>query len=182
MTLKPTTDVLAARAKWRYRGESRPPFALPPAPGRESVWDYPRPPSIDADSRRVRVLADARLVAETTAAVRVLETASPPTFYLPPDDVDADAVQPTTRCMRCEWKGQARAYDVAGIAAAGWAYIETFPEFAAIEGYYAFYPAELHCTVAGETVEPQAGGYYGGWITTEIVGPFKTGDPETAWW
>ena len=182
MTLSATREVLAARAKWRYRGGRRPPFAETPGQRQESVWDYPRPPLMVADRRRIRVSTADRLVAESTTAVRVLETASPPTFYLPPDDVDTSLLRATTRLTPCEWKGVAREYDVAAITGAGWTYSETFPEFADLDGYFSFYPGKLRCTVEGETVKPQPGGYYGGWITAEIVGPFKTGSAANAWW
>ena len=182
MMLSATREVLAARAKWRYRGGRRPPFAETPGQRQESVWDYPRPPRMVADRRRIRVLTADRLVAESTTTVRVLETASPPTFYLPPDDVDTSLLRATTRLTQCEWKGVAREYDVAAIAGAAWTYLETFPEFADLAGYFSFYPGKLCCAVDGETVKPQPGGYYGGWITAEIVGPFKTGGAANAWW
>ena len=55
-----------------------------PGPGQETVWDYPRPPRIEPTDRRVRVIVGGVTVADTTHALRVLETASPPTFYIPP--------------------------------------------------------------------------------------------------
>ena len=182
MTLAVDREVLAARAKWRFRGDTRPEFAEPTAAGQESVWDYPRPPILRPDDRLVRVSAGDRLIAESRAAVRVLETASPPTFYLPPDDVDADALRPTKRVTHCEWKGHAREYDAPGAAGAAWTHIDLYPEFAPLAGYFAFYPGKVRCTVDGETVRPQPGGYYGGWVTAEIAGPFKSGDAATAWW
>lgn len=182
MALAATRDVLAARDKWRHRGDERPAFAQAPQAGQESVWDYPRPPRIVADRRRVRVVSAGRVVAESTRALRVLETASPPTFYVPAEDVDADSVRRASGATHCEWKGLARTYDVAGVDAAAWTYVETYPEYASLAGHFGFYPAKLDCTVDGEAVVPQPGGYYGGWVTPEIVGPFKTGDPSTAWW
>ena len=182
MPLAVTAAVLDARAKWRYRGDGRPPFAHVPGDRQESVWDYPRPPRMLGDARRVHVAAAGRAVAESTAAVRVLETASPPTFYLPPGDVDRHLLRQTSRRTLCEWKGLASEYDVADMPGAAWTYVETFPEFAALAGYFAFYPGKVDCTVDGEPVRPQPGGYYGGWITDEIIGPFKTGDPVTAGW
>ena len=182
MALVPTGDVLAARGKWRYRGDERPPFAQSPQVGQESVWDYPRPPRIVADHRRVRVVAAGHLVAESTRALRVLETASPPTFYVPAADVDAKAMHRASGTTHCEWKGIARTYHVAGVSDAAWTYVETYPEYASLAGHFAFYPMSLDCTVDGEAVAPQPGGYYGGWVTREIVGPFKSGDPSTAWW
>ena len=174
--------VLAARGKWRYRGDSRPPFAQVPQAGQESVWDYPRPPRIVADHRRVRVVAAGRPVAESNRALRVLETASPPTFYVPAADVDEGCMHPASGSTHCEWKGLARNYDVAGVGEAAWTYVETYAEFASLADHFAFYPAKLDCTVDGEAVVAQPGGYYGGWVTAEVVGPFKTGDSATAWW
>ena len=177
-----TEAVLAARAKWRFRGHNRPAFALPCGAGQESVWDYPRPPRLAVDSRRIRIWCEAELIAESARAIRVLETASPPTFYLPPDDVALDQLTGTPNRTFCEWKGWARHYDVAAAPDAAWRYIETFPEFAAIRGFVAFYPAKVRCSVDGEAVRPQPGGYYGGWVTSELVGPFK-GEPGAAsWW
>ena len=182
MALVAARAVLAARAKWRYRGDERPPFAHVPKAGQESVWDYPRPPRIVADHRHVRVVAAGRAVAESNRALRVLETASPPTFYLPAADVDANCMRRAPGTTHCEWKGIAHTYDVAGAGDAAWTYAEAYPEYASLAGHFAFYPARLDCTVDGEAVAPQPGGYYGGWVTAEIIGPFKSGDPSTAWW
>ena len=183
MSNKPrlTAAVLAARAKWRFRGQGRPAFALPCAAGQESVWDYPRPPRLAPDSRRIRVRCRDELIADSVRAIRVLETASPPTFYLPPDDVALDRLTPKPNRTFCEWKGWARHYDLPAAPDAAWRYTETFPEFAAIRGFVAFYPAKACCTVDGELVQPQPGGYYGGWITSELVGPFK-GEPSAEFW
>ena len=182
--MKLTDEILAARAKWRYRGNGRPPFAQSPTAGQESVWDYPRPPKLAADRRTVTVALGEVLVARSSRAIRVLETASPPTFYLPPTDISPAAkarLRPTSRRSLCEWKGWAVEVDFADIPGAGWFYAATFPEFSAIAGYFSFYPRKLQCTVAGEPVRAQPGGYYGGWITSEIVGPFK-GEPGTEDW
>jgi uncharacterized protein (DUF427 family) len=112
----------------------------------------------------------------------VLETASPPTFYLPPQDVEPSVLVPAAGSSFCEWKGRARYFDVrtpeARVASAAWAYPEPFAEFAAIAGWLAFYPRRVGCFVGGERARAQAGGFYGGWITGEIVGPFK-GEPGT---
>ena len=180
--LQATTEVLAARAKWRYRGEELPRFAIEPRAGQESVWNYPRPPRIEADRRRVCIRRGEALIADTDAALRVLETASPPTFYVPPKDVATHLLQRTRRVSQCEWKGVAVEFDCGDVAGAAWAYLDTYPEFSAIAGYYAFYPAKLHCRVDGEPVQPQPGGYYGGWITAEVVGPFKGEPGSMPWW
>jgi uncharacterized protein (DUF427 family) len=125
------------------------------------------------------------LVAETTAAVRVLETASPPTVYLPPGDVRTERLAPGAGGSHCEWKGAARYWDVVlpdrRIVGAGWSYDAPFEEFASLAGYLSFYPALVECFVDDVRVQPQPGGFYGGWVTPEIVGPFK-GEPGTSGW
>lgn len=177
-----TDSVRAARAKWRFRGIARPSFAQEPSPGEESVWDYPRPPRLAPDRRRVRVAHGQRVLADSTRAVRVLETASPPTFYIPPEDVDETLLRPSARTTLCEWKGVAREFDLPERTGVAWAYRDTFPEFRALAGYFSFYPARVDCTVDGEPVLPQPGGYYGGWLTREIVGPVKGGPGSESWW
>ena len=180
--LQPSAMIEAARDKWALRGQRRPDFAHAPGPGEESVWDYPRPPRIVADPRAVEVRFGDRVIASTTRAVRVLETASPPTFYVPPDEVDTAALVESGRRSLCEWKGEAVDFDlVGGPPSVAWCYPRVFPEFADIAGWLAFYPARLACFVAGERVRPQPGGYYGGWITDHVVGPFK-GEPGTLGW
>ena len=179
-----TDAVLAARAKWRFRGLARPSFAQEPGPGQESVWGYPRPPSLASDPRRVRVSYRGRVLADSTRAVRVLETASPPTFYVPPEDVDDTLLRPSAHTTFCEWKGVAREFDLSDLperSGVAWAYFDTFPEFHAIAGYFSFYPSRVDCSVDGEPVRPQPGGYYGGWLTSEVVGPVKGGAGTESW-
>ncbi len=174
-----------ARAAWRWRGQARPDFAAEPVAGQESVWDYPRPPAYVPDSRLVEVFIDDTCLARTRRAVRALETGSPPTFYLSPEDVDASLLTLSPRQSVCEWKGQARYFHVlAGdrrVDNAVWCYPDALDEAACIAGWFACYPSLLHCVVDGESVHAQAGGYYGGWITNELVGPFK-GEPGTGHW
>jgi uncharacterized protein (DUF427 family) len=170
---------------WQFRGTSRPSFAEEPGPGQESVWDYPRPPAILPDSRRVIVKAGSVMIADSECAVRILETASPPTFYIPPADVDQRALQPAPGSSYCEWKGTAAYYrfvnGVPNNQPIGWNYPQPSPGFIAIAGFYSFYPGRVECYVDGERVRPQPGGFYGGWITDEIVGPVK-GEPGTGGW
>ena len=167
---------------WSFRGQQRPDFAVEPGPGQESVWDYPRPPTLVATDRRVQVSAGDVLVADTRRAMRVLETASPPTYYLPPEDVDFSHLTDAPGSSFCEWKGRANYYALAtGGAVVGWQYREPSAAFAAIAGYLSFYPAKLLCTVDGEKVRPQPGDFYGGWITDEVTGPFQ-GEPGTGHW
>mgnify|MGYP001819186431 FL=1 len=168
---------------WKNIGKTRPENAIEPGPGQESVWDYPRPPALRQDPRLVEVKAGASIIAGTTAAVRVLETASPPTFYLPADDVDMDQLVEAAGSSVCEWKGRAVywALERAPDLPVAWSYPRPRARFDRIENYLAFYPGRVECYVDGERVRPQAGGFYGGWITTEVVGPFK-GDPGTGHW
>ena len=158
---------------------------MQPGPGQESVWDYPRPPRIEAERREVIVRLGETEIARTRRALRVLETASPPTVYIPMADVRTEYLEPAAGGSRCEWKGSARYWTVraGGVAleAVGWSYEAPLPAFAAIGGAISFYPARLQCFVDGVPVRPQPGGFYGGWVTPEIVGPFK-GEPGTGGW
>ena len=168
---------------WKYYGQQRPPFAETPPDGHESVWDYPRPPQLSADRRRIRVQSGNRIVADTTRAYRVLETASPPTFYLPPDEIDTDLLQPCPGQSFCEWKGRAGYWALVDNPdqVIGWHYPEPSKAFAAITGYFSFYPGRIICFVDDERVQPQPGEFYGGWVTSELTGPFK-GEPGTGHW
>jgi uncharacterized protein (DUF427 family) len=157
-----------------------------PGPGQESVWDYPRPPRVERVERHVRVEFGGTLVAETAWAYRVLETASPPTYYLPPDSVRLAYLEPSSRTTMCEWKGQSRYWTVRvgeRVARnAAWSYPQPWPGYEEIRGCIAFYAGRMGvCTVDGHRVVPQPGEFYGGWITPEIVGPFK-GEPGTEGW
>ena len=170
---------------WFYRGKQRPPFAVEPAPGQESVWDYPRPPDLRPDSRLVEVKAGAadRTIARSTRTVRVCETASPPTFYIPPADVTPDALVSAAGSSYCEWKGTAVYWALAGEPGrpVAWSYPKPKRAFRSLRDFLGFYPGRVECFVDGVRVRAQAGGFYGGWITPEIVGPFK-GDPGTGGW
>lgn len=177
--------VADARAAWRYRGDARPAFATPPGPGQESVWDYPRPPAIETDPRPVTVHADGLLIADTVHALRVLETGSPPTFYLPLADVVVALLEAVPGTTFCEWKGHAQYWSLVlpqrRLERVAWTYPTPYPEFAALREHIAFYPGDIDCRVDGVRVSSQAGRYYGGWITAELVGPFK-GEPGTGHW
>ncbi len=156
------------------------------APGQESVWDYPRPPRIEDCPKRIRVLAGGLTIAESTRTRRILETSHPPVYYIPPQDIDTDCLVPSQGLSFCEWKGEARYYSIVvsgrTIDKAAWYYSNPTPGFASIEGYVAFYPSKMDaCYVDGEKVQPQEGDFYGGWITSNIVGPFK-GKPGTFGW
>jgi len=153
---------------------------------RESVWDYPRPPRCEPSSRRIKVAFGGVTIAESSRAVRVLETSHSPTYYLPPDDVADGVLIPTDRISVCEWKGAARYFHVMSgdftTENAAWAYPQPTKEFELIRDYVAFYAHLMDaCFVDDERVQAQLGGFYGGWITSDIDGPFK-GPPETLGW
>ncbi len=168
---------------------SRRPTPVAPGPGQESVWEYPRPPRLERCPRRLIVVLGGVVVADTRRGWRVLETSHPPNYYFPPDDIRAGALEPADGSSYCEWKGRARYLSVRGgengdvvAPAAAWTYDTPSPAFAPIVGHVAFYPAPMDsCTVDGEVVVPQDGGFYGGWITTDVVGPFK-GSPGSRGW
>ena len=121
------------------------------------------------------------MLADSHGALRVLETASPPAFYLPPGDVAVDLLHETSEWTECEWKGRARQLDLGDVRHAAWVYPDTYPEFAPIAGFVSFHPARVRCAVAGEQAGAQPGGYYGGWVTAEVVGPFKGGPGSARW-
>ncbi len=182
---QPPAWLRAAREDWRWRGDERPPFADAPGPDQESVWDYPRPPRIATDPREVVVLFNDREIARTRDAVRVLETSHPPTFYLPWRDVDRAALVAATGESFCEWKGPASYWDVVDgehrAFGAAWSYPRPFDGAEMLAERVSFYPALVECLVEGHRVAAQPGGFYGGWITPELTGPFK-GVPGSAGW
>jgi uncharacterized protein (DUF427 family) len=154
----------------------------------ESVWDYPRPPRVERSERRLRVVLGGAVIAETSSAVRVLETSHPPVYYIPLDCIADGALEPSGGAgSYCEWKGQAIYYDVIAPGPrrahrAAWGYPDPTPGFEQLRDTVAFYPAAMdECTVDGEVVAAQPGDFYGGWITSEITGPFK-GPPGTRGW
>lgn len=159
------------------------PERIEPGPGQESVWDYPRPPISVISTDRVRVVHGGRTVADTTAAVRVLETSQPPAFYIPRADVDTSLLVASDRRSMCEWKGMASYWSVvvddapggpAVATDAAWSYERPTADFEPIRGHVAFYAQVLdECWVGDERVLPNPGMFYGGWITSAVVGPFK---------
>lgn len=158
-----------------------------PGPGQESVWDYPRPPRIEPVAEEVRVVFAGIDIARSNRALRVLETASPPTFYLPSADIRTDLIEPgASRRTYCEWKGRASYIDVVvddlRAKRAGWFYPEPKRGFESLLDHVAFYAWRVEaCFVGDERVRPQGGGFYGGWVTNNIVGPYK-GEPGTEGW
>ena len=159
---------------------------IEPGPGQESAWDYPRPPALEPTAAHLVVVLGGVTIAETRRGYRVLETSHPPNYYFPTDDVLTGALTPGDGTSFCEWKGRARYFTARGGDRvehnASWAYDAPSTRFAPITGYVAFYPARMDaCFVDGEPVVPQDGGFYGGWITSRVVGPFK-GGPGTRGW
>ncbi len=158
----------------------------PTGPGQESVWNYPRPPALLASTRHVVIRCGEVVIADTRRAWRVLETSHPPTWYVPRDDVRPGVLQASrARSTVCEWKGAATYWDVVTpdttLIAAIWSYESPSPSFTALAGAVTGYPAQLECSVDGEQARPQEGGFYGGWITADVTGPFK-GPPGTWGW
>jgi uncharacterized protein (DUF427 family) len=158
-----------------------------PGPGQESVWDYPRPPRLELTTASIEVVFGGATIVRTQRAYRVLETSHPPTYYLPPDDFATGVLHPSGhRPSFCEWKGLAVYFNIRSGAHeqrdAGWAYPTPSPGFEPIADYVALYAQLMDsCTVDGEEVEPQPGGFYGGWVTPNVVGPFK-GIPGSNGW
>ena len=163
------------------------PSAEAPGPGQESVWDYPRPPRLERSDEHVVVELGGGRVADTRRALRVLETSHPPTYYLPRDDFVPGVLRPATGSSYCEWKGEAAYLDVVGLdgtvaPAAAWYYSSPVVEFGELADHVAVYPAAMdRCLVDGEVVVAQPGGFYGGWITSRVVGPFKGQPGSTGW-
>ncbi len=161
---------------------------IEPGPGQESVWDYPRPPRIEPIDMTVRVEFGGRTIATSDRALRVLETSGPPTVYIPREDIEPDSLRPNAlgKTTFCEWKGTAGYLDaVTGdkiSERAAWTYEAPTAGFESLAGHVSFYPGRVDaCFLGDERVTPQAGNYYGGWITSNIVGPFK-GEPGTEGW
>jgi uncharacterized protein (DUF427 family) len=162
------------------------PSPEPAGVGQESVWDYPRPPRVEPSTRRVVVEFGGVVVLETTRALRVLETSHPPSWYLPLPDFREGVLQPGEGTSFCEYKGWAHYLDlVAGghrAPRAAWFYPDPAPGCEVLREHVALYPAAMdRCTVDGVVVTPQQGGFYGGWITPDVVGPFKGGPGSHGW-
>ncbi len=173
-----------ARNTWTYTGKVRPPFALAPEKGQRSVWDFPRPPAVEQESREILVRKGDILLAATTKALAVLETASPPTFYIPPSDIHLKNLRTLSQKNSfCEWKGKAVywALATAPTQTIAWSYPNPLEPYGLLTDYLAFYPQHLECFIEGERVQPQPGPFYAGWITRDLTGPFK-GEPGTGHW
>ncbi len=161
---------------------------IEPGPGQESVWDYPRPPRLEATARRLQVYFAGEQIADTNRGYRVLETSHPPTYYLPRADVRMERLKSVQGSSFCEWKGAAAYFDLQSAdgsevaARSVWTYANPSAAFVPIKDYLCFYAHLMdRCLVDGEEVQAQKGGFYGGWVTKDIVGPFK-GEAGTAGW
>jgi uncharacterized protein (DUF427 family) len=162
------------------------PNPIPPKPGQESVWDYPRPAILQDTNKHIKVIFNSIVLAETNQAKRVLETSHPPVYYIPSADIKLEHLIATEKKSWCEWKGLSQYYNVTVdnkyVNYAAWRYIDPSPNFVAIREYYAVYPNLMDaCYVNDELVTPQPGNFYGGWITSDIVGPFKGGAGTWGW-
>lgn len=168
------------------RQSEHPAGRVVPGPGQESVWDYPRPPRLEAVPERVRIVVGGEVLADSTRAVRVLETAGAPVYYVPRDDVRMDRLERTGRGTVCEWKGPAAYFSIVvpghEVPNAAWSYEHPRPGYEAITDHLAFYAwAVDEAWVGHERATPQPGRFYGGWVTSRVVGPFK-GEPGTEGW
>lgn len=157
-----------------------------PLQNQESVWDYPRPPRAEPTNKHVRVVFNGEVIAETRRAVRVLETSHPPVYYIPPEDIRMEFFSLTKKHTFCEFKGSADYWMLRlggrTVENVAWSYPTPAPGYETIKGYLAFYPGRVDaCYVNDELVIPQEGDFYGGWITSEIVGPFKGGPGTWGW-
>ena len=158
----------------------------PPRPGQESAWDYPRPPRVEPSSETVEISLGDQVIARSTRTLRVLETSHPPTYYLPVADFAPGVLRPVNGTTYCEWKGRAEYFDLVTerrtASRAGWTYPSPTPGFELLIEHVAVMPGQVDgCTVDGERVRPQSGGFYGGWITDRVAGPFK-GEPGSRGW
>ena len=157
-----------------------------PSPGQESVWDYPRPPRLESTVRHLKVVFAGTVIAETRQALRILETSHPPSYYLPPGDVRQDLLERAPGRSICEFKGQASYWSIrvgeAVSEAAAWSYAAPWSPYEALKDHLCFYAGRVEaCFVDGERVVPQEGDFYGGWRTSDIVGPFKGGAGTRGW-
>ena len=161
------------------------PQRIEPGPGQESVWDYPRPPALEESDKHVQIRLQDLAIVDSHRTKRVLETSHPPVYYIPPEDIDFTHLQSTEKASFCEWKGIARYYSVAingkVLNNVAWYYPEPTERFQGIANYLAFYPSVFDCFLDGQPVQAQSGDFYGGWITPEIVGPFKGGTGTWGW-
>ena len=159
---------------------------IEPGPGQESVWDYPRPPRLEDSHKHIQVIFNGVVIADPRRAKRILETSHPPVYYIPPEDIKMEYLHPGSRTTLCEFKGQASYYTITvngkSIPNGAWYYPRPSKGYEDLANYVAFYPGKMDaCYVDGERVQAQEGDFYGGWITHEIIGPFKGGAGTSGW-
>ena len=167
------------------------PVPIKPTAGQESVWDYPRPPRLELSPKHIEIICAGIKIADSSRTFRVLETSQPPVYYIPLADVKRSVLELAEGTSYCEWKGAASYYSlrIGGhfVPEAAWYYPEPSKAFHAIKHHVAFYASKVMlleddgCFVAGERVVSQPGEFYGGWITGDVVGPFK-GEPGSRGW
>lgn len=162
------------------------PEPIAPAPGQTSVWQYPRPPRLEDTDKHIKIVFNGETIADTRRAKRLLETSHPPNYYLPLDDIKTEYLRPSAHTTFCEWKGQARYYTLqVGDRTAqnvAWDYPTVSSAYQALAGHIGFYPGPMDaCYVDEERVQPQPGSFYAGWITHDIVGPFKGAPGSWGW-
>ena len=184
MNLTPS-QLSQARAQWKWRGLERPPFAAKPSADQISVWDFPRPPEIVRENREIIVKWGQLEVARTNASWAVRETSHPPTFYIPVSNVKITLLQAAGDGSFCEWKGPAKYWHLVSnsdqLSSVAWSYPSPLKGAEPLAECIAFYAKDLDCWVGGAKALPQGGGFYGGWITPDLAGPFK-GDPGSSGW
>lgn len=159
---------------------------IEPGPDQESVWDYPRPPKLEKTDKHIKVVLNGEIIADSHHPKRVLETSHPPVYYIPPEAVQMEFLEKESGSSYCEWKGKAHYYRISvdghTTDKAAWAYANPNQRFAEIKDHIAFYPHKMEaCFVDNDQVRAQEGSFYGGWITSEIVGPFKGGAGTVGW-
>lgn len=159
---------------------------IQPEPGQESVWDYPRPPRVEKVNERLRIIFNGEILADSTNAYRVLETSHPPTYYIPKEDIRMEYLKATQRRTFCEFKGAASYWTIQvgdkAAPQAAWSYETPNRGFEEIAGCISVYASKMDaCYVSEEQVQAQDGDFYGGWITSKVVGPFKGGPGTWGW-
>ncbi|MGB3788258.1 MAG: DUF427 domain-containing protein [Phormidesmis sp.] len=162
------------------------PEPISPSSEQESVWDYPRPPKVEDVTKHIRIVFNNKIIADTHRSKRVLETSHPPNYYILLDDIKTEYLIPSAHSTYCEWKGRANYYTLQvgdrQVKDVAWYYPEISPAHKELKGYVSFYPEPMDaCYVDSEKVQPQPGNFYAGWITKDIVGPFKGGPGSWEW-
>ncbi|WKV11535.1 DUF427 domain-containing protein [Marivirga harenae] len=159
---------------------------IKPKVGQESVWDYPRPPVVEAVTQHLRIVFNQEVIADTNQSYRVLETSHPPTYYLPISSFKKETLVEGVFSTACEFKGIAFYYDIRNrnrlVSNAAWGYPTPKGVFKVLQGHIAVYAHKMDaCYVGNEKVQAQEGDFYGGWITSKIVGPFKGAKGTWGW-